>query len=406
MKDVPFLKLLKDKNYLMYFISNMVSPIGDNLFNIAITWYMIKKTNSIAPIGIVGGLSLTAKIIFGPFVGVIIDKFSRKKVCIMSDVVRAVLIAALMFFIFADWNIVFVYLTIFIVEFVDLFYRPSVTSILTNIVDEDLIAGAFSLNGFMNYFTAFIGVSLGGVFSQYMNVYVVLVFNASTFIISAFSISLIRMKENLVGNSCEEVESKHILSSLKGGVTYIKSKKFILQFMIVTFISNIAYTVIYGLIPAVAKDVFNSSIIYSILQIGVTLGSSVGLFIIGNMKIKKVGKTSIWGSFLAAGFVILFTFTKYPILAIGFISLFGLVDSATIPIFGYNQKQIDDQYRGRVISITNTVILLGSALINYVIATFSSKLNIQVMYYMSAFLLILSGVFSIIFKEIRTAEFK
>lgn len=406
MKDVPFLKLLKNKNYLMYFISNMVSPIGDNLFNIAITWYMIKKTNSIAPIGIVGGLSLTAKIIFGPFVGVIIDKFSRKKVCIMSDIVRAVLIAALMFFIFADWNIVFVYLTIFTVEFVDLFYRPSVTSILRNIVDEDLIAGAFSLNGFMNYFTAFIGVSLGGVFSQYMNVYVVLVFNASTFIISAFCISLIRMKKDLVRDSCEESKSKNILSSLRGGLIYIRSKKFILQFMFVTFISNIAYTVIYGLIPAIARDVFNSSIIYSILQIGVTLGSSVGLFIIGNMKIKKVGKTSILGSFLAAGFIILFTFTKYPILAIGFISLFGLVDSATIPIFGYNQKQIDDQYRGRVISITNTVILLGSALINYVIATFSSSLNIQVMYYMSAFLLILSGVLGIIFKEIRTAEFK
>lgn len=390
----------------MYFISNMVSPIGDNLFNIAITWYMIKVTNSIAPIGIVGGLSLTAKIIFGPFVGVIIDKLSRKKICIISDIVRAVLIVLLMLVIFANWNIAFVYLIIFVVEFVDLFYRPSITSILSNIVGEDLIASAFSLNGFMNYFTAFVGVSLGGVFSQYMNVYVVLLFNAATFIISALAVSFITINTSLLEKSSKSVESRGIFASLRSSIFYIKSKKFIMQFILITFISNIAYTIIYGLIPALANEVFNSSIVYSLLQIGVALGSSIGLFIVGNMCLKKVGKAFIIACFLSASCISLFGFTKYPILAIVLITLFGFVDSATIPIFGYNQKEIEDEYRGRVISISNTLILSGSALINYFIAVFSSKINIQVMYLVAAILLIISGILGILLKEFRTAKFK
>ncbi len=406
MSDIPFIKLLKNKNYFMYFISNMISPIGDNLFNIAVTWYMINKTNSIAPIGIVGGLSLTAKIFFGPFVGVLVDKASRKSLCITCDIVRAVLIGILMFFIFADYHMIFTYLTIFIVEFVDLFYRPSITSILSNIVDEDLIVGAFSLNGFMNYFTSFIGVSLGGIFSQYMNVYVVLLCNASTFIVSAIAVSFICLKEDLLKESSFNDETEGFFYGLKSSITYIKSKKFILKFMIVTFISNISYTIIYGLIPAIAKNVFNSPVIYSALQIGVAMGSSIGLFIIGNLHLKKVGKAYILSSFLSGGVILFFSFAKYNILAIILIFLFGFVDTATIPIFSYNQKQIDDKFRGRVISITNTFILSGSALMNYVIAIFSSKINLHAMYLLATVLLILSGMLGFLFTEIRMAKFK
>ena len=80
----PFISL-KHKNFRYYWIGMCVSLIGTWMQNIVQPWLAYTLTNSPFLLSLIGILQFTPMLILSLFAGVIIDKFSKKKILIFTQ---------------------------------------------------------------------------------------------------------------------------------------------------------------------------------------------------------------------------------------------------------------------------------------------------------------------------------
>jgi MFS family permease len=81
--------------YRVLFTAHLLSLIGDQLSKIAISALVFEGTGSALFAAIVFGISYLPWVVIGPLLAALSDRFSRRRVMIVCDVVRALLIATL-----------------------------------------------------------------------------------------------------------------------------------------------------------------------------------------------------------------------------------------------------------------------------------------------------------------------
>src|ERR1043166_7899149 len=85
--------LRKNKNYRYTWYGQVVSETGDFFNNVAVFALVMEKSGSGL---VVSGIMLARAIpavIAGPIVGVLLDRFDRRRIMIASDLIRAVVAA-------------------------------------------------------------------------------------------------------------------------------------------------------------------------------------------------------------------------------------------------------------------------------------------------------------------------
>jgi MFS family permease len=80
----PFIAL-KHENFRYYWIGMCVSLIGTWMQNIAQPWLAYTLTNSPFLLSLIGIVQFTPMLILSLFAGVIIDKFSKKKILLLLN---------------------------------------------------------------------------------------------------------------------------------------------------------------------------------------------------------------------------------------------------------------------------------------------------------------------------------
>ena len=70
----------------------MISQIGDGVSKLALLWFVYSITGSPLKTTVIGLLQTVPPILFGPLIGVYLDRLPKKPIMIVTDVLRAVLI--------------------------------------------------------------------------------------------------------------------------------------------------------------------------------------------------------------------------------------------------------------------------------------------------------------------------
>src|ERR1043166_1226416 len=74
------------------FIANMVSMIGSGMNSTAVAWFILQTTHSEMALGTFAVLQTLPAMLLLPFTGVIIDREDRRRLVMMLDAIRAVII--------------------------------------------------------------------------------------------------------------------------------------------------------------------------------------------------------------------------------------------------------------------------------------------------------------------------
>ena len=87
------LVLFRDFRHL--FAGRLISSIGDKFFTIALAWWVISQgdADSRINLGILMALNLLPIVLFGPFMGTLVDRFDRRKCMLLADLCRGSLSA-------------------------------------------------------------------------------------------------------------------------------------------------------------------------------------------------------------------------------------------------------------------------------------------------------------------------
>ena len=169
------------------------SSVGTWGYVVALMVYAYRQGGP-AAVGLVGLIRWFPAAIAAPFGGMLGDRFSRLRVMVLSDLVRAAAMAAAAVAIVLDSSAVIVYLLAVLVTLVSQAFQPAESALLPTLAESpEELAAANVASSTIESAGYFVGPALGGVLLAVSNVETVFAATAAAFLWSAAMVALIRL---------------------------------------------------------------------------------------------------------------------------------------------------------------------------------------------------------------------
>ena len=178
-------RLLLNRNFVLLFSGKLVSLLGDQVYLIALSWYVLSATHSPVAAGILLMSGALPFVLIGPFTGVLADRFDRRAILVTMDAARGILLAAVAA---ALWLHVIPIWLLFICSFLlgtlGAVFNPASSAILPNIVTADQLAPASAVDQFLWSGCTLVGMMAGGILFNLFGIVAVFLINAGSYFVS------------------------------------------------------------------------------------------------------------------------------------------------------------------------------------------------------------------------------
>ncbi|WP_059351733.1 MFS transporter [Bacillus coahuilensis] len=223
--------LRKNKGYITLMSAQVVSSLGDWLSLVAImTLVGLKWEASPLEVSLVILSLVVPMAIAGPITGTFADRFNRKRLMFVSDMVRAIL---LIFLALAD-TLILVYILLFLIGLFSSVFIPAKNGKLKELVPDEQMKSAMSITSMIDSSTKIIGPLLSGVLVTLLGAEIVFYIDSGTFILSAFLILLLPSTQKIEG---EQQQSSSFKEDFVVGLRFIKTNHFLATGLLILGIS-------------------------------------------------------------------------------------------------------------------------------------------------------------------------
>ncbi|MBI2190171.1 MAG: MFS transporter [Candidatus Levybacteria bacterium] len=186
------LRVLSIRPFFFLFLSEIFSQIAMNMTNFILIIVAFELTKSNTAVSLIVLSFTVPTIIFGILAGVYVDRWNKKQVLFLTNIIRAFLLLLLAFFF--SQNLFFIFILSFLIAIATQFFIPAETPMIPVLVKKNLLMSANSLFGMGIYGSILIAYALSGsiiLFFGKTSVFFVLGF---LFFIAALFIVLMRVK--------------------------------------------------------------------------------------------------------------------------------------------------------------------------------------------------------------------
>jgi MFS family permease len=187
------------------FVGEFISGIGDWLYLVALLVIVYNESQDPLLLGIVGAARIIPYVLLSVPAGIIVDRFDRRLVLLVTDVARGLIMVALTIIVANDGPLLAVVgLAIFATCF-SCFFRPAIGAYLPSLVrDERELGPANSLFATLGELSFIVGPALAGIIIAAADLTLAFAINAVTFAIVA--ITLATLPPGLPGKPSRGVE--------------------------------------------------------------------------------------------------------------------------------------------------------------------------------------------------------
>ncbi|MFM1797133.1 MAG: hypothetical protein RL733_914 [Actinomycetota bacterium] len=307
---------------------------------------------------------LLPSVILGPLAGVIADKFDRKKVMVIGDILRALLFLSIPIV----GNYFWLYAATVLIECVTLFWSPAKEATVPNLVPKNRLENANQVSLFAAYGTAPIAAILFSLLSIFITgisaalslgensaVDLALYINALSFLFSAYTISQLDIpKEHL---SKSEV-SNSIFAALLDGGKFVSSSKIVRGLIVGLLGAFVAAGAVIGLARTFVGDLAGGDAAYGVLFGAVFAGLASGIAL-GPKIFSQFSRRRLFGAALtSAGFLLLvLSLLQNLVLAIFVVIILGFFSGVSwVTGFTMLGMEVTDELRGRVFAFIQSLV--------------------------------------------------
>lgn len=178
---------LRNREYRKLWFAQLVSVLGDKIHQIAASILVYKITGSLVHVGAMLAVTTLPAVLFGIPAGAAVDRAERKRVMVTADVVRAALVLAIP--ILAEHGIGFFYAAAFLVATASLFFEPARFSLIPDLVPEEELTAANSLDQASIAVSEIAGLAIGAGLVAGLGTFDAFVVDAASFVVSALVIA-------------------------------------------------------------------------------------------------------------------------------------------------------------------------------------------------------------------------
>jgi predicted MFS family arabinose efflux permease len=186
--------LRSNRNFRRLWLAQIVSEIGDWFYTLSIYTLLLQLTGHASSVALALVLQVLPQTLVGPTAGVINDRLRRKHVMIAADLVRFVIVLAML--LVRSRSVVWLVYPLLLAETImAAFFEPARSSVIPNIAARGEVLIANTLSSATWSVNLLIGASVGGVVAAFYGRDAVFVLNALSFLASAILISGMRFAE-------------------------------------------------------------------------------------------------------------------------------------------------------------------------------------------------------------------
>ncbi|PDZ19091.1 MULTISPECIES: MFS transporter [Bacillus] len=343
--SVSYSTLLKtNTNFKKLFYGQTLSVLGDWFHTVALLTFVYGITESPFMIALTFISKSLPQLLLSPFIGGVVDRFSKKNIMIFTDITRGILVLT---YLFANYKIEIIFIANICLSVLFCLFEPAKQATLKNIVYQHHFVTANSLSSTINGFMSIMGASLGGILVQSLHIEFAFLVNSFSYFISAYFIYNMSVPTH---DTCNE--NKAFLTDIKDGYTYILQTKIILTLILI----GISWGIIGGayqlLLTIYAERIFhtNIGILYTVQGAGLMIGSLlVNLYISKNEE--KMKKVFGWAYFLQGVFFLGFILSDQLIIGIITLLCMRIAGGIIIPLdTTLLQTYTKDNMMGKVFS--------------------------------------------------------
>lgn len=341
-----------NKNFTILSTANIISGVGNIIYNTTLTWWITNVTGTAKYVGYIMSASMIPVVILGPLSGVISDKFNKRKILIYSDIVSGIVTFFVCIILYIKkLNIPFLVICSFLLGASNTLFKPTVKSIIPEIVNNESLVKANSyLNGMFEIIRIISPLIAGLIIKiPYLGILGAFVINSISFFVSALLEIFIKYT-----NNTNKSKDKSILTPLKKGFSYIWKVRTLRIIIITVCITNFFLASFEVLIPLYVKNVImGSSSYYSYLLSSFSIGGICISIILMKKNIETITMRLLGIPLILSGILLIIMSiitNKYLLLII--ILLLGLNESLfNVMFFSFIQTSVKDEFLGRAFSI-------------------------------------------------------
>lgn len=216
-----YLRLTREnRNFRKLWCAQIVSEIGDWFYTIAIFSLLLELTGKAESVALGLVLWVLPQTFIGPISGAVNDRISRRKVMIMADLARVVIVGCMLLVRSASMTWL-IYPLIFLETLMAGFFEPARNAVIPNITPERDVIVANTLASTTWSFNLAIGSLIGGIVAATLGREAVFLINALSFLVSAMFISRMKFDEPHITHQRLTVREVFDYSPMVEGFRYI-----------------------------------------------------------------------------------------------------------------------------------------------------------------------------------------
>jgi DHA3 family macrolide efflux protein-like MFS transporter len=355
-----------NRNFWLFAIGRFVSQLGWAVQDVALPLYVLDKTHSGSMMTAFILAEMIPALIVMPFAGVVGDRYNRKHLMVGFDLIRGVLLFAVIAFnLLGIGQLMAVQV---IMATLGAFFGTATSAMFPDLVEPDELERANSITASMNILARLIGPALGGFIYAVGGIKLAILVNALSFLGSGLFEILIRYEWRAKGIA----SFSQVVVDLKEGIAFLRSNRYLWTLMSFA-IFLIAFAQPFGavLMPYAMREILKfSSYQFGLQESAFMVGALIGNGVIAVKFGKKAGKYLFHALLFNGVMILVFTWMISPfsglstngafLLLAGVNVIWGAVEAfLNVPISSKIQRAIPTEVRGRVMSAM--VVLMHAA---------------------------------------------
>ncbi|SFI09556.1 Na+/melibiose symporter [Bacillus sp. 71mf] len=352
-------------SYMVFVSSLLISRLGDSLYTFALPWIAYELTGSVVVMSSLFATSVLPIVLFGPIVGVMVDRWNRRKLMWIADLGCMALVGLVPVLHFLDalqiWHL---YVISFMLAILSMLFDVATVTVIPYIAGQKLTK-ANSAYQMVNQIANLAGPTLAGITIAMIGGFNVLWLNVLSF--AATSLTVLLLPE-LGGNKVIVREGnllKGIVRDMKEGLKWLMSNRLNLALSLQAMVGNFGASSVLGvfmyyLLSTLHLSAEQSGFNYTLIGVGGLLGSIIvvpleryfrrGVLIPVLLGIGAIGLTyAIWSKYWLA-----------PGIALGIAMICNIAWNTIVA--SVRQETVPTDMQGRVLGFSRVLTRLAMPL--------------------------------------------
>ena len=377
------------RNFRLYLIGQLVSATGTWMHFTAASWLVLQLSGSGTAIGVNAALQFGPLLLLAPWGGVLADRFDKRKILIATQVAFGVLALAMFALIAADAiTLGMVYLLSLITGVVTSFDNPTRQSFYVEMVGEEGLTNAVSLNSAAFTGARIVGPAVAGLLITTLGIEWPFLIDGVSYLAVIVALTSMRTQELI-----PQRRASRSGGQLVAGLRYVWSTPNLRRPLIVLAVIFTVSFQFMVLVPLLAERVFDGTAgTFGLLSAVAGAGSFVGAIVMANRAPRPT--YLLLGSFGAAFGVGLLAIALAPTLLAALVIMvpLGFVTMAFM-ITGNTMLQMNarPEARGRVMALYGAVFLGSTPIGSPIVGWFAEHVGVRAGFVLTGVVAVATG---------------